>query len=101
MYGGGDSAMGLFPLSAAFLSAGGIGTRGKPLETVGRKARGCGAGQPHYARSAAIRQTVGNGGAAKPEAKAHLCAMLVRLPNSLRPKMGKEGKIYYEKFKII
>ncbi len=40
MYGGGDSAMGLFPLSAAFLSAGGIGTRGKPLETVGRKARG-------------------------------------------------------------
>ncbi len=72
MYGGGDSAMGLFPLSAAFLSAGGIGTRGKPLETVGRKARGCGAGQPHYARSAAIRQTVGNGGAAKPEAKAHL-----------------------------
>ena len=42
MYGGGDSAMGLFPLSAAFLSAGGIGTRGKPLETVGRKARGCG-----------------------------------------------------------
>ena len=72
MYGGGDSAMGLFPLSAAFLSAGGIGTRGKPLETVGRKARGWGAGQPHYARSAAIRQTVGNGGAAKPEAKAHL-----------------------------
>ncbi len=72
MYGGGDSAMGLFPLSAAFLSAGGIGTRGKPLETMGRKARGWGAGQPHYARSAAIRQTVGNGGAAKPEAKAHL-----------------------------
>jgi len=56
--------------------AGGVGrdtvSFGKPLETVGRKARGWGAGQPHYARSAAIRQTVGNGGAAKPEAKAHL-----------------------------
>lgn len=60
------------PPSEAFLMAGKAKNAGKPLETVGRKARGCGAGQPHYARSAAIRQTVGNGGAAKPEAKAHL-----------------------------
>ena len=29
---------------------------------------------------------------AKPEAKARSCAMLVRLPDSLRPKMGKERK---------
>ncbi len=93
MYGGGDSAMGLFPLSAAFLSAGGIGTRGKPLETVGRKARGWGAGK----RITLVRLQFG-----KPSETAgrqsqrlrRICAMLVRLPNSLRPKMGKEGKTY-------
>ena len=77
------------------------GRIGKPLETMGRKARGCRA-QFAQCSFGCIRQTGGNVGTAKPEATARiLCAMLVRLPNSLRPKMGKEGKIYYEKFKII
>ena len=35
---------------------------GKPLETMGRKARGCRAESPRYARSVACRQTAGNGG---------------------------------------
>ncbi len=43
---------------------------GKTWETMRRKARGCGAFFSPYARSAAIWQTSGNAGTAKPEAVA-------------------------------
>ena len=57
------------PPWCASAAAGAAGRRlGKPLETMGRKARGFCAARLHNARSVAIWHPIGNGGNAKPEA---------------------------------
>ncbi len=74
------------PPSEAFLMAGKAKNAGKPLETVGRKARGCGVESTLCSFGCTYGKPPETAGQQSQRLRGSVRSMLVRLPDTLRPK---------------